>query len=108
MSAERPGDYKHVPAGYTAGMDSSAVRKQADAILAEAGVEAAQFEGLASSLVWRIGRLSDEAPVTVRVGLARAIPRFADLPRLRSATDQEIEEAAAAGELQVEWVGPRP
>lgn len=89
-------------------MDSSSVRKQADAILAEAGLEASQLDGLASSLVWRIGRLSDEAPVTVRIGLARAIPRFADLPRLRSATDQEVEEAATAGELHVEWVGPRP
>lgn len=63
---------------------------------------------LAGSLVWRMGRLSDDSPVTVRVGLTQSVHLFADLPRLRNATDPEIDEAIAEGTLRVEWVGPRP
>ena len=35
-------------------------------------------------------------------------PLFADLPRLKNVTDGELEEAAGAGDLRVEWVGSRP
>lgn len=66
-----------------------------------------QVDVLASSLLWRIGRAFEDGPVTVRVGLASAAPLFAELPRLRAATDQEVEAAVASGDVQVEWVGPR-
>lgn len=89
-------------------MSSGPYRKKLDQALAEAGVDPEQLAGLGSALVWRIGRLSDDSPVTVRLGMARGIPRFAELPRLRSATDQELEEALESGDLHVEWVGPRP
>ncbi len=89
-------------------MNPEAVTKQVQAALAELGVDESDFEGLASSLVWRIGRLSDDAPVTVRLGTTSGLERFAELPRLRNATDQELEEALADGSLQVEWVGGKP
>lgn len=72
-----------------------------------AGVDGATLDALAGQLVWRIGRVSDDAPVTVRVGLARSTPAFADLPRLRSASEAELEEALAQGRVRVEWVGGR-
>ena len=65
------------------------------------------LEHLAGSLLWRIGRAFEDGPVTVRVGLASAAPLFAELPRLRAATDQEVEAAVRSGDVQVEWVGPR-
>ena len=71
------------------------------------GVDSEQVAGLAGSLVWRIGRLADDAPVTVRVGSTQALQQFSELPRLRSASDQELEEALQDGSLKVEWVGPR-
>lgn len=68
---------------------------------------AAHLDMLASSLLWRIGRAYDDGPVTVRVGLASAAPLFAELPRLRAASDQEVEAALASGDVAIEWVGPR-
>ncbi len=76
-------------------------------LLAGVDVDAEQLAGLAGSLVWRIGRLSDDDPVTVRLGTTQALQQFADLPRLRSASDQELSEAVAKGDVRVEWVGPR-
>ena len=62
------------------------------------------LEALGGQLVWRIGKddLSDE--VVVRLGYASATPRFAHLPRLRSATDQELQAALEAGSVVIEWV----
>ena len=70
-------------------------------------LDEALIEALAGQLVWRIGRASDEAPLTVRVGLASSAPAFAELPRLRSASDGELRDAIEAGEVRVEWVGAR-
>ncbi len=67
----------------------------------------ASLEALASSLVWRIGRTSDDAAITVRVGLAGAAAAFSELPRLHAASDAELREAIDAGTVRVEWVGPR-
>jgi hypothetical protein len=67
----------------------------------------ATFDQLGAALVWRVGRTIDEGPVTVRVGFATSAALFADLPRLRSASDEEIQQAIADGSVQVEWVGPR-
>lgn len=63
-----------------------------------------QLEALGGQLVWRIGKdeLSDN--VVVRLGYASATPRFAHLPRLRSAGDAEVQEAAQTGRLVIEWV----
>jgi len=66
------------------------------------------LDELAANLLWRIGRASDDGPVTVRVGLASSAPLFNELPRLRSATDAEVEAAVRESSLRVEWVGPRP
>lgn len=71
-------------------------------------LEDSDLEALASQLVWRIGRVTDEGPVTVRVGFATSAALFAELPRLRNASDTEIAEAIEQDELRVEWVGLRP
>jgi hypothetical protein len=76
-----------------------------DAPDVEPAVDPARLDALAGQLVWRIGRSSDDGPVTVRVGLASAAAAFADLPKLRSASDAELRDAIDAGELRVEWVG---
>lgn len=89
-------------------MNTETVAAEVQAVLNELGLDQEQFDSLAGSLVWRIGRQSDDTPVTVRLGTTAGLERFAELPRLRNATDQELEEALADGSLQVEWVGPRP
>ena len=66
------------------------------------------LEALAPLLVWRIGRTTDDGPVTVRVGLASAAPLFAELPRLKTVTDAELEVAGREGGLNVEWIGHAP
>lgn len=89
-------------------MSTETVSAQLSQVLERFDIDQEMFSGLAGALVWRIGRLSDEAPVTVRVGTAAGLERFAELPRLRNASDQELEEALRDGSLHVEWVGPRP
>lgn len=89
-------------------MSETDLRVQLGDVLLEYGVSADQLGSLASQLLWRMGRLGDDGPVTVRVGFATSAPLFAELPRLKNATDAEVEEAARAGALRVEWVGARP
>ncbi len=72
------------------------------------GIDAKQFEQLAGSLVWRVGRLSDGAPLTVRVGLASSVPLFNELPKLHNASEEDIQEAMNAEDIRVEWVGRKP
>lgn len=67
-----------------------------------------QLMQLASQLVWRVGRLGDDGPLTVRVGFATSAATFAELPRLKNVTDAEVEAAIQAGTIRVEWVGNRP
>lgn len=86
----------------------SSIRSSIDTALEEAAVSRDSLESLAANLVWRIGRVSDDGPVTIRVGLASSSGLFVDLPRLRSASDSEIEAAVRDGDLRVEWVGVRP
>jgi hypothetical protein len=83
------------------------VTQRLQELLAEGGVSQDTIDELASSLLWRVGRGSDEEPVTVRVGFATSAGAFAELPRLRNATDEELREAVERGELKVEWVGAR-
>jgi hypothetical protein len=66
------------------------------------------LENLAGNLVWRIGRLTEDAPLTVRIGLASSIRLFNDLPKLRSANDNEIETAMREKDFRIEWVGRMP
>jgi hypothetical protein len=75
--------------------------------LVDQGVPTEAIDDLAGSLLWRIGRLSDDAPVTVRVGFATSAGAFGELPRLRNATDEELVAAVESDQLRVEWVGPR-
>lgn len=75
--------------------------------LGELGLGTEALEDLAGALLWRIGRAADEGPVTVRVGFATSAALFAELPRLRNATEEELAGAIDADELRVEWVGPR-
>jgi hypothetical protein len=70
--------------------------------------DAKGLENLAGNLVWRIGRLTDDAPLTVRIGLASSIKLFNDLPKLRSANDSEIETAMREKNFRIEWVGRMP
>ena len=72
------------------------------------GVSSEDLDALASQLLWRVGRVADDGPVTVRVGFATSASLFADLPKLRSASDAEIEQSVLDGTLRVEWVGYRP
>ncbi|MFC6591360.1 DUF3248 domain-containing protein [Deinococcus lacus] len=65
---------------------------------------AEQLEQLGHHLVWRIGKEEGEEAIVVRVGLAGATPRFAHLPRLRSASDPEIQAALQAGLLRIDWI----
>jgi hypothetical protein len=105
MSDEpRPeGDVNHDPTGAA----DHASGAEGDAVETVGNDGAAHLDALASSLLWRIGRAYDDGPVTVRVGLASAAPLFAELPRLRAASDQEVEAALASGDVAIEWVGPR-
>lgn len=84
------------------------LEEQLGEVLAAQGVSPEDLGVLASQLVWRVGRSGDEGPVTVRVGFAGSTALFADLPRLKAASDAELEEAAQTGTLRVEWVGARP
>lgn len=88
-------------------MSEAALQQQLAEVLAEAGLEPGNVDVLAAHLLWRMGRNGDDGPVTVRVGYFGSAAFFAELPRLKSVTDTELEEAAAKGELRVEWVGPR-
>ena len=74
-------------------------------LLAETGLDDATVESLGGSLVWRVGRLDDEAPVTVRIGLATQVHLFGELPKLRSASEAELQEALDEQNVRVEWVG---
>ena len=71
---------------------------------ADIGVPRDQLEGLGNHLVWKMGRDEITERVVVRVGYASATGSFRDLPKLRSANDSEIAEAAKNGELVVEWI----
>ncbi len=75
--------------------------------LVDRGLPTDAVDELASSLLWRIGRLADDGPVTVRVGFATSVASFSELPRLRNANDEELVAAVESGALHVEWVGPR-
>ena len=70
-------------------------------------IDAKTLDTLASQLVWRIGRSHDDGPIIVRVGFTTQAALFAELPRLKNATDQELKAAAEEGNLRVEWVGQR-
>lgn len=70
-----------------------------------AGVSAKSIEELASSLLWRIGRAEGEERITVRAGFASSAELFQSLPRLRSASDAEVEAALKEGDVRFEWVG---
>jgi len=73
-------------------------------ILAELEANPDAFDALSGQLVWRIGQRDDDGPLIVRVGLASSTTRFADLPRLRNVSDQDLEAALQAGNVRVEWV----
>lgn len=88
-------------------MDSD-LRKQMSELLESSGLSDDALEGFASNLVWRIGRTSDDAPVTVRVGLASSAALFGELPKLRNASESEIEAAIAEDAVRVEWIGQMP
>jgi hypothetical protein len=88
-------------------MTEAGLHERLQAVLAERGLPPEAIDDLAGALLWRIGRAADDGPVTVRVGFATSAAAFADLPRLRSASDEELAAAVAAGEVRLEWVGPR-
>ena len=71
----------------------------------EHSLEDATLENLASQLLWRVGRTVDDGPIVVRIGYATNAKRFAEMPRLKSVTDTELEEAMVERSFHVEWVG---
>lgn len=62
------------------------------------------LEALGGQLVWRIGKDETTDEVVVRVGFASATPRFSHLPRLRSASDAELQAALQGGRVVTEWI----
>lgn len=103
QAREAPGGGPLDPAG-----DAGRRSEQAGDTAVRHAVDSQLLDDLASNLLWRIGRVADDGPVTVRVGMASSAPLFQELPRLRSASDAEVEAAIQEGSLRVEWVGPRP
>ena len=69
------------------------------------GLNSDTLDALSSQLLWRIGQSFDKQSLVVRVGLAKSAPLFSELPKLRGATDLEVELALKTGDFQVEWVG---
>lgn len=69
-----------------------------------AGALMEQLEQLGGHLVWRVGKHEASDDVVVRLGYASSTPRFAHLPRLRSASDTELQEALERGAIMIEWV----
>lgn len=69
-----------------------------------AGVLPQELEALGGQLVWRIGKDDVSDDVIVRLGYASATPRFAHLPRLRSAGDADLLLAVSEGRVVIEWV----
>lgn len=63
-----------------------------------------ELEALGGQLVWRIGKDEVSDDVIVRLGYASATPRFAHLPRLRSASDADLLLAIDGGRVVIEWV----
>ncbi|GGL91574.1 hypothetical protein GCM10010840_32080 [Deinococcus aerolatus] len=63
-----------------------------------------ELEALGGQLVWRIGKDEVGDDVIVRLGYASATPRFAHLPRLRSASDADLLLALEGGRVVIEWV----
>lgn len=61
-------------------------------------------EELAEQLVWKIG-VDEQGTLVIRVGMASSAGRFALLPHLRNAPDEEMAALAHEGKLRVEWVG---
>lgn len=68
------------------------------------GVLPQELEALGGQLVWRIGKDEVGDDVIVRLGYASATPRFAHLPRLRSASDADLLSALEGGRVVIEWV----
>lgn len=95
------------PVGYASAMTDVLVAHRLHDTLLDRGLAVEAIDELAGALLWRIGRLSEDGPVTVRVGFATSAAAFGELPRLRNATDEEIVTAVEEGQLRVEWVGPR-
>ncbi|MBB6017816.1 DUF3248 domain-containing protein [Deinococcus radiopugnans] len=69
-----------------------------------AGLLPQELEVLGGQLVWRIGKDEVSDDVIVRLGYASATPRFAHLPRLRSANDADLLSAMEGGRVVIEWV----
>ncbi len=68
------------------------------------GILPQELEALGGQLVWRIGKDEVSDDVIVRLGYASATPRFAHLPRLRSANDADLLVAVSEGRVVIEWV----
>ena len=61
-------------------------------------------ERLGNHLVWKIGKAENEEILVVRMGFASAAGEFGHLPKLRNASDEELEVFSAEGKIRVEWV----
>ncbi|MDE0527943.1 MAG: DUF3248 domain-containing protein [Truepera sp.] len=86
-------------------MTEQALKAMVREALRGRGLSDKQVDNLGEQLLWRIGREGDEGPLTVRVGLASSAPLFAEMSRLRSASEAEILMAVESKAIRVEWVG---
>lgn len=71
----------------------------------EQGLSNDVLNTLSSQFLWRMGQNTDKQTVIIRVGLAGSAALFSDLPKLKGASDLEIEAAIKTGDFLVEWVG---
>ncbi len=76
--------------------------------LAEHDIDEKSLDSLGQHLVWRIGKVSDDGPIIVRMGFATSAALFNDLPKLKNASDSELAAAVRNGDVRVEWVEHRP
>lgn len=85
-------------------LPGEAFELEPDGVTLAPTVSSVVLEGLSNQLVWKIGKEEGSERVVVRVGYASATGSFRELPRLRSATDTEMADAARNGDLVVEWI----
>ncbi len=90
---------------YIITMTETAMKELTQQAVTKQGLDNDILEALSSQLLWRIGQSASEQSLVIRVGLASSAALFADFPKLRGASDLEVETALKTGDFQVEWVG---
>ncbi len=86
-------------------MTETELKEFVEQAMTKQGLDSDTLEALGSQLLWRIGQSFDKQSLIIRVGLAKSASLFAELPKLRGASDLDVEMALKTGDFEVEWVG---